>query len=350
MLKTDLAARNDGQDWQMAVEATTRLLQILSFPEFFDAAAESLARLLNADGVALIVYDGPDRLRYKLFHGLERLNQTPIVSFSFPANRGTVGHVLATGRALFTPDYPNSEDAMPEFISAGLRANLVLPLSGPTGFTGAITVAWLHRHPPKPTSTNLAIAGMFAALTGSAIYREALEKQLEDHSLTDPLTGLPNRRMLMHRLTNAQRRAFRNQSLMVLAVLDLDGFKVVNDELGHASGDQRLLLAANAIRTAIRDIDTVARLGGDEFVIILEELRTPKEVQAILERIVHAVAAGGNGDMYKITASIGATIYPLDFTEPETLLRHADEAMYLSKRNGGNRFTIYRCGGERPAA
>jgi diguanylate cyclase len=342
MLNADHMEQSDELDWQMAVQATTKLLQILSFPEFFAAAAESLARLLGADGVALIVYDGPERLRYKLFHGLELLNQRPTVSFSFPTNSGTVGHVLATGRPLFTLDYPNSEDAMPEFVAAGIRANLVLPLSGPSGFTGAITIAWLHRQPPPPTRTNMAIAEMFAALTGSAIYREALEKQLEDHSLTDPLTGLPNRRMLMHRLASAQKRACRNQSLMVLAVLDLDGFKSVNDELGHIYGDQRLVLAGKAIRAAVRDVDTVARLGGDEFVIILEELRSIQEAGAILERIVRAVAASGHndGDIYTTTASIGATIYPLDFSEPETLLKHADEAMYSSKRNGGNRFTI----------
>ncbi|HTQ71245.1 MAG TPA: sensor domain-containing diguanylate cyclase [Acidocella sp.] len=342
MLDLDHVEWNDERRWQQTVQTTTSLLQIFSFSEFFNAAAESLARLLNADGAALIVYDGADRLRYKLFYGLEQLNQAPTVSFSFPANKGTVGRVLATGEPLFTPDYPNSEDAMPEFVEAGLRANLVLPLPGPAGFTGAISIVWLHRQPPPPTKTNLTIAEMFAALTGSTIYREALEKQLEDHSLTDPLTGLPNRRMLMHRLVSAQKRACRHQSLMALAMLDLDGFKSVNDELGHACGDQRLVLAANAIRTAIRDVDTVARLGGDEFVIILEELRSSEEALAILERIVRVVEASNKTDSgkHKITASLGATIYPLDFSEPETLLQHADKAMYLSKRNGGNQFKI----------
>ncbi|WBO61058.1 GGDEF domain-containing protein [Acidocella sp. MX-AZ03] len=184
---------------------------------------------------------------------------------------------------------------------------------------------------------------MFAALTGSAIYREALETRLENLSLTDPLTSLPNRRTFMLRLVDAQKRACRTQSLMALAVIDLDGFKQINDELGHAAGDQRLLLVAHAIQSAIRDIDMVARFGGDEFVVILEALRSTQEALSILNRIVIAISINCNrwDDQHKITASLGATLYPLDFSEPEILLRHADEAMYLSKRQGGNQVTLF---------
>jgi diguanylate cyclase (GGDEF)-like protein len=166
--------------------------------------------------------------------------------------------------------------------------------------------------------------------------------RLEDHSLTDPLTGLPNRRMLMMHLIEAQKRACRSQNFMVLAVLELDGFKTINDRLGHAVGDQKLLSATAAVRTAIRDIDMIARVGGDEFVLILKDLKSLREVKTILYRIVRAVDLDANeGDAcYKVTASLGATIYPIDFAEPEILLKHADEAMYQAKRNGGNQFYI----------
>lgn len=287
------------------------------------------------------MYDGPERLRYKLFYGLNQNNQDAIVNFSFPATQGTVGLVLTTGQPLFTEDYGMSPNAMSEFVDTGLRSNLVLPLPGPSGFVGALAVAWLHRQSVSPEAVNLAIAQMFAALIGSAVYREDLQKQLEDHSLTDPLTGLPNRRMLMLRLGEAQKRACRNQTLMVLAVLDLDGFKTINDQLGHAVGDQKLLSAAAAVRTTIRDIDMIARVGGDEFVLILEDLKSLREVKTILQRIVRAVDhTNEDGARHKVTASLGATIYPIDFSEPETLLKHADVAMYQSKRNGGNQFYI----------
>src|ERR1700739_3466656 len=171
-----LRSQNESKQWQAAVQATTGLLQICSFPDFFNAAAQSLAQLLAADGAAFIITDGPARLRYRLFYGLERLDQTPIMKFSFPADRGTVGHVFTSGQFLFTPDYPNSPNAMPEFVAAGLRANLVLPLPGPSGFVGAIAIAWLHRAPLSLTPAMLTIAELFAALIGSAVHREGLER------------------------------------------------------------------------------------------------------------------------------------------------------------------------------
>jgi diguanylate cyclase (GGDEF)-like protein len=320
---------DEGGLWGAAVTTTTELLQIFSFPEFFNSAAANLARLLDADGVALIVYDGPDRLRYKLFYGLDRINQESIVKFSFPANKGTVGRVLTTGRFLFTKDYQNGGDAMPDFVDAGLRSNLVLPLPGPNGFVGAIAIAWIHRQADPLDATDLSIARMFAALVGSSVYREALERQLENHSLTDPLTGLPNRRLLMMRLADAQKRACRNQTLMVLAVIDLDGFKIVNDQLGHAAGDQKLLSAATSIRNTIRDIDMIARSGGDEFVVILEDLKSSSEVRTILNRIVQAVdhEVNQSHERYKVTASVGATVYPIDFVEPEILRKRCSAAL-----------------------
>jgi diguanylate cyclase (GGDEF)-like protein len=264
------------------------------------------------------------------------------VKFSFPADQGTVGQVLATGQFLFTPDYPNCPNAMPEFVAAGLRANLVLPLPGPNGFVGAITVDWLHRAPLSLTPAMLSIAELFAALIGSAVYREGLERQLHEHSLTDPLTGLPNRRMLMTRLEEAQKRACDNQTLMAIAVLDLDGFKAVNDRFGHSVGDQSLLLAASAIRGVIRESDLAARMGGDEFVIILEGLRSVQKIADILRLVVDAVAEQARKTPYgrTITASLGATIYPLDFAAPEILLKNADQAMYVAKRAGGNRLQL----------
>lgn len=324
--------------WEKAVRATTSLMGTASFPEFFATAAENLAELLAADGASLIVYDGPERLKYKLFYGLETINQIPATKFSFPAHEGTAGRVLSTGKLMFTADYPSSENAIPEFVSAGLHANLVLPLKGPLGYIGVLTVVWMHKNPAPPNSRNIAIAEMFAAIVGSAVYREELEDKLTSYSLTDPLTGLPNRRMLMHRLSSALRRASRNQCFMVVAVLDLDGFKEINDGLGHASGDQTLLQVADALKSVVRDVDLVARLGGDEFVIVLEELRTMQEVSSVLNRIVGAISlitVAGSAP-YKITASLGATIYPLDFSEPEALLQNADKAMYNAKRNGGN--------------
>ena len=335
-------AEYDSGLWQAAVQTTTALLKILDFSEFFDTAAAGLAKLLNADGAALIVREGPDHLRYKLFFGMELIHKTAIVDFRFPANEGTVGLALASGRHLFTPDYPNSPRAMPAFIEAGIKSNLVVPLPGPNGFIGAVAISWINRRAGAMAPATLAIVEMFAALIGASLYREELEAKLKALSLRDPLTGLPNRRMLMVRLTEAQKRASRHQSLLVVAVLDLDGFKQLNDMFGHAEGDKTLVWAAGRIQQAIREIDMAVRLGGDEFVVILEGIKSVRETKMILQRLVttlnlHVEKAGLSAD---IRTSIGVTIYPLDFNDPETLLHHADEMMYMAKRSGGNKFLI----------
>jgi diguanylate cyclase (GGDEF)-like protein len=330
--------------WSVAIAKATELMTIFSFEAFFDAAASSIAELMDADGAALIVYETSELLRYKLFFGMEVLNQVSISRFRFPVKSGTVGRVLASGQKLFTPDYPGSPEAMPEFVAAGMRANLVVPLRGPTGFIGAIAIAWMSRPPPSPLHPeNLAIVDLFASLIGSALYREALERQLESQALHDPLTGLPNRRMLMIRLAESMKRARRNGAVLALAVIDLDGFKAVNDHSGHMAGDEILISAAGRIQEHIRDTDFVARTGGDEFVVILENVRDGEEAKSILERVGHSVVleTGPDGPLsVKISASIGATIASPDQQEMEVLLRRADAAMYRSKKNGGNRVVL----------
>ncbi|MDE8347452.1 MAG: sensor domain-containing diguanylate cyclase [Acidocella sp.] len=317
-------------------------MKIFAFSEFFQSSAAGLARLLNADGAALIVLDDPGYLRYKLFYGLEFVNQETITKFKFPADQGTAGRALASGGFLFTEDYPNSPDAMPEFVAAGLRSNLVFPLPGPHGFVGAVAISWIRQKPGALDPQVLTIVELFAALIGASLYREELERQLQTLSLHDALTGLPNRRMLMVRLVEAQKRAVRHQTLLVLAVLDLDGFKQLNDMFGHAEGDKILIRAARNIQDSIRTTDMVARLGGDEFVIILEDLNTPREAELILERVVRALhlTCEKGGVSANIYTSIGGTINPFDFSDPETLLVHADETMYLAKRAGGNRYLL----------
>ncbi len=293
---------------------------------------------MNADGAALIVQDGRDHLKYKLFFGLEEINQESIAKFRFPASRGTVGRALNSGTYLFTPDYPHSPDCMKEFVDAGIKANLVMPLPGPEGFLGAIAISWLKRSPGSLDPEALSVVGLFAALVGSALYREALEERLEQQSLRDALTGLPNRRLLMLRLAEAKERAKRGRAMFAVGVIDLDGFKNVNDHFGHRAGDEVLVQAAYRLEAAVRSSDMVCRLGGDEFVVILEGINSRQELQPIFQRIAEAANIRiddltGTGE---VRASIGATMYPVDAEDPEQLLQLADSAMYESKSRGGN--------------
>ena len=163
-------------------------------------------------------------------------------------------------------------------------------------------------------------------------YRERLEYQA-NHDL---LTGLPNRNLLADRLAQARAHAEREGGEVAVAFVDLDNFKVINDSLGHAIGDQLLVAIAGRLHAVLRNIDTVARYGGDEFVLILHHLGTVSALERVLERILHEVARPIHLDGHEllVTCSVGVAIWPGDGADLETLLRHADAAMYLAKSSG----------------
>ncbi len=177
--------------------------------------------------------------------------------------------------------------------------------------------------------------GLFSDIT------EAKEQQqnLERMAYHDPLTQLPNRTLLSDRLQQALARAGRSNELLAVCVLDLDGFKPVNDTLGHEAGDYLLVQLAMRMNACLRDSDTVARTGGDEFAVLLCGLQSLGECKHALERLLVAIKTpyAIGDETVNISASIGYTIYPDDDSEPDTLLRHADHAMYQAKVNGGSR-------------
>lgn len=155
----------------------------------------------------------------------------------------------------------------------------------------------------------------------------------------DALTGLPNRRMFHDRLEREIKLANRSNGQLALLFIDLDRFKDINDTLGHGNGDALLVEAARRLRSCVRDLDTVARIGGDEFTIILGGLddthSVDRTVQGILKSMEASFALGA--ERAYVSASIGITYYPQDATEIETLLKNADQAMYMAKQLGRNR-------------
>ncbi len=161
---------------------------------------------------------------------------------------------------------------------------------------------------------------------------------LEQRALRDPLTGLPNRASLSERLAQAIARLERHPGLVAVLFVDLDHFKVINDGRGHEIGDQFLCAAAGRFLETVRGIDAVARFGGDEFVILLEDLAGTSAVTEVAGRVVEAlrepIAVGG--EEARIGASVGVAITSSSETEPETLLREADIAMYRAKAFGGD--------------
>lgn len=172
---------------------------------------------------------------------------------------------------------------------------------------------------------------------------KAHEAELDKIAHYDTLTGLPNRRLLNDRLSQAIIRAQRDRSILAICFLDLDGFKAVNDEHGHHVGDQLLIGVTEHMRTVLRGNDTLARLGGDEFVILLSDIKSSFESNQILDRILMAVSRPVKFDTLalQVSASIGVSLFPDDNVDADSLMRHADQAMYIAKNAGKNRYHLF---------
>jgi diguanylate cyclase (GGDEF)-like protein len=158
----------------------------------------------------------------------------------------------------------------------------------------------------------------------------------------DPLTGLMNRASFDRALELAIGHAARNHSPAAVLFMDLDGFKAVNDQRGHAVGDVLLREVAARIMTCVREDDLLARYGGDEFVVLLEPLTEPHVVQAIASRVIEALSRtfSVDGLMVRLSVSIGVALFPEHGACAEELLACADAAMYEAKRRGGDRYLI----------
>jgi diguanylate cyclase (GGDEF)-like protein len=180
-----------------------------------------------------------------------------------------------------------------------------------------------------------------AALRKDIERREALEKELQRLAFHDPLTGLANRSLFYDRVGQTMRSHARADESFAVFFIDLDGFKQVNDELGHSAGDIVLCEVAARLRDSLRDSDTVARFGGDEFAVILERLLTPDDVHITAQRIVEAVQRPIDVGRCEasVTASVGVALNRAGDTADD-ILREADLAMYTAKTTGKSRHVL----------
>ncbi len=172
-------------------------------------------------------------------------------------------------------------------------------------------------------------------------------QELEQLAYFDNLTGLPNRSLLMDRLVRAMSRAKRRGGFVAVLFVDLDGFKTINDHYGHDVGDEFLVAISQKMKVSIRNTDTLARIGGDEFIIILDELNSGGDIKVIVPAISKACRAEFlvRGVKLSVSASIGVRLYPIDplgyECNAETMINEADQAMYVAKRQGKNRYHLF---------
>jgi len=173
--------------------------------------------------------------------------------------------------------------------------------------------------------------------------RQRYEQTIRHQAFHDALTGLPNRMLFKDRLTLAIAHAKRNKQLLSVLFLDLDRFKLINDTLGHAVGDQLLQEITSRLKGCVREDDTVARLGGDEFTLLLQDIIMAENTAKVAHKILNAIRKPVKIDGHElyITTSIGIVLYPNDGEDAETLLKNADTAMYLAKEKGRNNYQLY---------
>jgi diguanylate cyclase (GGDEF)-like protein/PAS domain S-box-containing protein len=184
----------------------------------------------------------------------------------------------------------------------------------------------------------------YVALFSDITMAKAHERQLEHIAHFDMLTTLPNRVLLADRLHQAMAHAERREQRLAVAYLDLDGFKAINDQYGHETGDQLLIALSSRMKQTLREGDTLARLGGDEFVAVLLDLPDVASSEPMLQRLLAAAAQPEEIGMLKlqVSASLGVTFYPqADDVDADQLLRQADQAMYQAKLAGKNRYHVF---------
>ena len=249
---------------------------------------------------------------------------------------------LLARSAMVPGDRPALEEAQDEAFRAVRRAD-----ARATAFVNARTNAQIALWAGREAYVRALVAGAIALLVGLAVsFRELLLRarrdaaRIEQLAHYDSLTGLPNRSLLADRLDRLFATARRGPAPLAVLLFDLDGFKAVNDSLGHAAGDALLAAVARRALECMRASDTVGRLGGDEFLVLLPD--TDREgARVVAEKLLEAMRRPFDirGEAVRVGASIGGSFLPGEAGDPQALVREADAALYASKRRGRNSYT-----------
>lgn len=201
----------------------------------------------------------------------------------------------------------------------------------------------LHQGPFTQTTIMTALLTVLSTSVESELVRRRSEQLIWRQANYDILTNVPNRRLLNDRLHHEIQLAKRQNTKTALLFLDLDNFKEINDSLGHHTGDKLLKMVATRIRSCVREVDTVARFGGDEFAILVSNVRRNDYLVTVAQKILNELSLPFQIAEHRLitSCSIGITVYPDDSASAEDIVTHADQAMYLAKSNGKNRYSFF---------
>jgi len=328
--------RRQAQELALLYRVSTAAAQELDLPIVFRTVVEAVAQTFGYALVSAYLLEGEELvLQHQV--GYDRVIER------IPITEGVGGRVARTGRSVLLEDV--RED--PAFLGAieGIVSEVCVPLFDHGMVVGILNIE--STGGVKLTEDDLRLMTALAEQVGGVIGRARLytrvresEERLAYRAFHDPLTGLANRSLFLNRLEHAQARAKRQTAQLAVLFMDLDDFKVINDSLGHRTGDQLLVGVAERLRTCVRPQDTVARLGGDEFVALLEDLAGAGGAARVAERIMEElqVPFSVGGHRLHTSASMGIA---LNGASGGDLLRAADTAMYRAKEMGKGRYVMF---------
>ncbi|WP_051384509.1 EAL domain-containing protein [Nitratidesulfovibrio termitidis] len=309
--------------------------------ELFLSIHTALRRHVQAPNFFIALVNEPeDRLDFAYFADERDARYNPVEHISDPGVQSPTLEVIRTGRQVHL--HSNDIAARPVF-GARPAAWLGTPLRSRGKVIGAMVVQ--HYEDSEFFSARDAeLMVPVAEQVAVAIERKQGEEMLTHLALHDPLTGLPNRALLLDRIDRAIQRRRRNDSYrFVVLMLDLDRFKFINDSHGHTTGDNLLVEVARRMRPVVRAGDTVARLGGDEFALLLEDVDSPRRIVQITRRLLAALErpVRMGAKVVRTSASIGMVLRTQGYDTADALLRDADIAMYQAKAQGKGRFRVF---------
>lgn len=250
------------------------------------------------------------------------------------------GTSLASGQIVFADD--EDERHVVDHPETDRHGHYCIPILSSGRPLGVLTLHLDKNHRQNPDE--IALLTTIAHTLAGVIERKRMEEHLQHLAHHDPLTGLPNRTLFREHAEQLHTQAIRSRSILAVILLDLDRFKQVNDTLGHAAGDQLLLMVTHRIKQTLRASDLLARLGGDEFGLVIEGLPNALNVAIVAEKIVHSLVQPFmiQETSCAIGVSIGIALFPEHGDTVDMLLERADQAMYAVKQNGRNGFRYAR--------
>jgi diguanylate cyclase (GGDEF)-like protein len=329
---------------QILLERLTHLQRSIAsradLEDVLDAVVTGASELLGDEMVDLSLLDPEDPSVLEIVASVGYSPELLALVRRTPADVGVAGQAVAAREAITVEDYGSDPRRMPDIAVAGLRAVISAPVYQRGELVGALSLG--TRRPGRRYSEVEREAVLaFAEHVGLALNDAKAAEETAHQAFHDPLTGLANRALFVDRLVQARTRAAAAGHSVAVLFADLDGFKTVNDSLGHVAGDQLLITVGHRLGSIVGPTDTVARFGGDEFAILVEDVGKPIDVARLAQRALEALdrAIEIDGREVLVTASIGVAVGQ---EEPDDLLRNADLAMYEAKGQGKGRYELFQ--------